>query len=181
MVCRAAVVLVPGHEDRGGAGPVFGAREDRGQECRQPAVTRGHRAVVRVVAEVRRDEGEARRQVGRGAERDVACRAFRLDARVVRRRVVLDGVETAARRRAVGRHRLLQRAPVALHLGEDAGHGQRMRRGPGVVADPLRRAGGHGDVVGQAGMGLRAEVRRQPARGARLAVYGALAGSTAWP
>ena len=56
-------------------------------------------------------------------------------------------------------HGLLECTPVAVELGEDARHGERVRRWVVVIGNPLGAARGHCNVVRQARARLGIEVR----------------------
>jgi len=124
---------------------------------------------VHVVAEIGRQEGEAGGDVWRAAERHVVAPAFGPDVRVVRLRVVSDDIPARIARRAIRRHRLLQRARAAAReLAEDRRHRKRMLARRAVIGDPLRRAGSERDVVRKRRMADRRVVGREAAQAREL-------------
>ncbi len=156
----AALTLVPGDEHGRPAALVGGAVEDRWQVLGQPLVAVGDRAVVHVVDQVRRDEGERGQrvvlqvggQLGVGHVMGGAPAA----RGVVRGRVVPHRVLASVRLVTVRGHRFFVSLP-RLALSEDA---PRLRRtagdgvavavelGDGLIPEP----GGRADVVRQAGV-----------------------------
>ena len=96
-------VLIPRQEHRCRTRPELGAGEYFRQEAGEPAIPVSYllcrlgigrvRAGVHVVTDVRRDEGELRGEVERVREPHVMACTLLANVRVVRRRVMANGVE----------------------------------------------------------------------------------------
>ena len=148
---------------------------ERPKQCRdgsgEKAIARRDPAVVRVVADVRRDPGERRQgsapQVAREAvEADELAAARRPagDVVVVDERVVALRVAAGVAAAPAGRRHILEVRspgdPRRRELVDEVGSGDGAARAVG--GDPVRRAARQREVVGQRGVRDRKALRREP-------------------
>jgi len=182
LVHRREVVLVPRKDKQRLLAGERSAAEELWHLRLQPAVPSSDRTVMRVVAQIRRDEGEIRRrsgsEVGRqlGVGDDVAATARNvgLDIGEVDKRIVAGGITgvptqpRASRRRH--HHRLLVCLPALTDSVNGVAYVGRVYRnrdattGSGrvtVASDAQGRPRGHGQIVGQARMGDGGVIRGQ--------------------
>jgi len=153
---RRSFAFVPRDNYERVATRVVRPSEDLRNPCRQPLVARPDGAIMSVVAQIGRHEGE-RGQASRGYiaiedtfERYVVDAARSAQGDVIGRRVVFDGVLAARRRVAIPRHRLVVRPPGQpglLKLPEDRISADLMCRRISVVRHSKRRSAGSCEVV----------------------------------